>query len=93
VAWKQIYGALHDVPRIFQIWAAKQVTEIAGVNANQAIRNLGKGIDPRCPSCSAGEDSPYETCSHVLLWGRGKGSSNELYNRSAEQLAAEDRNP
>jgi hypothetical protein len=66
VAWKQIYDALHEVPRMFQIWAAKQVTEIAGVNANQAARNPGKDMDPRCPSCSAGEDSPRETCSHVL---------------------------
>ena len=66
VVWKQIYGALQDVPRMFKIWAAKQVTEIAGVNANQAIRNPSKGIDPRCPSCNAGEDSPHETCSHVL---------------------------
>jgi hypothetical protein len=52
VAWKQIYGALHDVPRMFQIWAAKQVTEIAGVNANQAIRNPSKNIDPGCPGCN-----------------------------------------
>jgi hypothetical protein len=66
VAWKKIHGALHEVPRMFQIWAAKQVTEIAGVNANQAIRNPNKNIDPRCPSCNAGEGSPHETCSHVL---------------------------
>ena len=66
VAWKQIYGALHEVPRMFQIWAAKQVTEIAAVNTNQTIRNPSKHIGPRCPSCNAGEDSPHEVCSHVL---------------------------
>ena len=52
VAWKQIYGALHKVPRMFQIWASKQVTEIDGVNANQAIRNPSKNIDPSCPTCN-----------------------------------------
>ena len=51
---------------MFQIWTAKQVTEIAGVNANQAIRNPKKHIDPRCPSCNTGEESTHETCSHVL---------------------------
>ena len=51
---------------MFQIWAAEQVTDIAGVNANQASRNPNKNIDPRCPSCNAGEGSPHETRSHVL---------------------------
>ena len=32
VAWRQVYYALHDVPRMFQIWACKKVTNIAGVN-------------------------------------------------------------
>ena len=34
VAWRQVYDTLHDVPRMFQIWACKQVTNIAGVNSN-----------------------------------------------------------
>ena len=37
VAWRQVYDALHDVPRMFQIWACKKVTNIAGVNSNQAV--------------------------------------------------------
>ena len=37
VAWRQMYDALHEVPRMFQVWACKQVTNIAGVNSNQAV--------------------------------------------------------
>ena len=35
IAWKQVYDALCETPRIFGIWACKQVTNIAGVCANQ----------------------------------------------------------
>ena len=37
VAWRQVYDALHEVTRMFQIWACKQVTNIAGVNSNQVV--------------------------------------------------------
>ena len=40
VGWKQVYEALHEVPRMFQIWACKQVTNIAGVNSNQVVYSL-----------------------------------------------------
>ena len=61
VAWRQVYGALHEVPRMFQVWACKQVTNIAGMNANQA--KYKKDHDPICPSCS----TEVETCCHVLF--------------------------
>ena len=35
VAWKQ-ENAVLETPRMFQIWAYKQVTNIAGVNRNLA---------------------------------------------------------
>ena len=60
VAWSQVYDALHEVPRMFQIWACKQVTNIAGVNSNQAVYKANH--DPICPSCNEEE----ETCRHVL---------------------------
>ena len=60
VAWRQVYDALHEVPRMFQIWACKQVTNIAGVNYNQAVYKANH--DPMCPSCNEEE----ETCRHVL---------------------------
>lgn len=60
VAWRQVYDALHEVPRLFQLWACKQVMEVAGTNVNQA--QYKEGHDPHCPSCSVAR----ETCSHVL---------------------------
>ena len=36
VAWKQVHDALCEAPRMFQVWACKQVTDIAGVYVNQA---------------------------------------------------------
>ena len=60
VAWRQVYDALHEVPRIFQIWVCKQVTNIAGFNSNQEVYK--ENHDPMCPSCNEEE----ETCRHVL---------------------------
>jgi hypothetical protein len=36
VHWKSVYFALREVPRMFQIWACKQVMEVAGTNEMQA---------------------------------------------------------
>ena len=64
VAWRQVYDALHQAPRMFSIWAAKQVTDTAGTNQNLAIR-MGKKReehDQKCPSCG----QAIETTGHVL---------------------------
>ena len=60
VACRQVYEALHEVPMMFQNWACKQVTNIAGVNSNQAVYKANH--DPMCPSFNEEE----ETCRHVL---------------------------
>ena len=36
VDWDCVYAALHKLPRLFGIWACKQVMDIAGTNVNQA---------------------------------------------------------
>ena len=36
VAWGTVWEALKEAPRMFQIWASKQVTDMAGVNNNLA---------------------------------------------------------
>ncbi len=36
VAWRQVYDELHGVPCSFQLWACKQVIDVAGTNLNQA---------------------------------------------------------
>lgn len=60
VAWPQVHAALCDAPRMFQVWACKQVTDSAGTNEMQS--RYTPGHDPKCPSC----DNAVETCAHVL---------------------------
>ena len=64
VAWRQVFDAMHSFPRLFQIWACKQATNIAATNKREHAIKKRKGIDhdPRCPSCN----TAIETCSHVL---------------------------
>ena len=61
IAWEHVSAALHSVPRMFQIWACKQVWEIDGTNKMQSYYK--EDHDPTCPSCESCE----ETCEHVLL--------------------------
>ena len=60
VAWHLVYETLHEVPWLFQLWAAKQVTGLAGTNYKQSIYK--DQHSPICPSC----DVSVETCAHVL---------------------------
>ena len=60
IHWRSCYGALVKAPRMFQVWACKQVMGVAGTNEMQA--RYTPGHDKRCPSCS----NAIETCSHVL---------------------------
>ena len=60
VDWPSVNGALHSVPRMFQIFAAKQVMNVAGTNTN--INAYDRDHNPYCPSC----DTELETCAHVL---------------------------
>jgi hypothetical protein len=32
IAWDAVYAGLHSVPTLFQMWACKQVWDIAGTN-------------------------------------------------------------
>lgn len=61
VAWKTIHEALWEIPRMFQLWGAKQVLDIAGTNEMQA--RYKEHHDKMCPSCSIA----IETCAHVLF--------------------------
>lgn len=59
--WPSVHQTLFDVPRMFSIWAYKQVMDIAPTNLNQ--KKYKPNHDPLCPSYGLVE----ETCSHVLL--------------------------
>ena len=61
VAWRNIYGALHDVPRLFQNFACKQVMDIAATNHFVSLRD--DTTDKMCPCCLQEE----ETTEHILL--------------------------
>ena len=60
VAWKQVCEAITSTPRMFQIWACKQVTHIAGVCFVQD--KYKKDQDKKCLRCG----KEVETCAHVL---------------------------
>ena len=48
VDWGMVYSALHELPRMFQIWAYKQVIGVAGTNLYQS--KYRKNHDPKFPS-------------------------------------------
>jgi hypothetical protein len=56
VDWEMVHGTLHEVPRLFQQWACKQVMGIAGT------MEWDKSTVRKCPSCLQVRD----TCAHVL---------------------------
>ena len=59
VDWEIVHGSLTTVPRMFQVWACKQVWGIACTNREQA---RWSNVSPLCPSCM---QAP-ETCDHIL---------------------------
>jgi hypothetical protein len=61
VDWDNVYRTLRkEVPRMFQIWASKQVMDTAATYLNLTRRK--QRTDPKCPSCGVYD----ETCAHVL---------------------------
>lgn len=71
VAHKEIYAAMHNVPIMFQSWAVKQVTDVAGIKANQAKHKKDHG--PMWPSCGV----ELETCRYILHCSK-EGSAKTL---------------
>jgi hypothetical protein len=61
VDWPAVHKVLTDVPRMFQVWACKQVIGVAGTNEMQA--RYTPNHNKRCPSCGVS----VETCGHVLF--------------------------
>ena len=60
VDWDMVYSALHEMPRMFQIWACKQVMVVAGTNLYQS--KYWRNNDPKCPSFTR----CVESCAHML---------------------------
>jgi hypothetical protein len=63
VDWPHVYRTLHEeVPQLFQVWACKQVMNIAATNQNLSRRHPD-GRSNKCPCCTI----HVETAEHVLL--------------------------
>ncbi len=60
VDWINVNKALHEVPRLFQLWACKQVHDIAGTNL--WLHRCDPNHYSLCPSCL----DTQESCAHVL---------------------------
>ena len=60
IAWDAVYARLHSVPPLFQMWACKQVWDIAGTNYLRS--KWDESVTKWCPSCRRVK----ETTGHVL---------------------------
>jgi len=55
---RSVHNTLHSLPRLFQLWASKQVLKIAGTMKYLSHQD---GQSPLCPSCL----ECTETCRHI----------------------------
>ena len=63
VDWPNVYCTLNEeVPRLFQIWACKQVMNISTTNKNLCLHHQN-GHSDKCPCCTI----YVETVEHVIL--------------------------
>jgi hypothetical protein len=79
VAWRYVHRTMHDLPRMFRIFACKQVFGIAAVN--YFVNKRDKTISPKCPCCTI----ENETTAHILLC-REEGRVNALTQLSSGLL-------
>jgi hypothetical protein len=61
VDWKSIHRTLHNLSRLFQLWASKHVLGIAGTMKFIAYQD---NRSPLCPSCLECK----ETCKHIVRY-------------------------
>ena len=62
-AWLEVFKTLHEVPKMFQIFACKQVF---GVSATfRYLNKRDESVSPMCPSCGVCR----ETAGHILSCG------------------------
>ena len=62
VDWPRVHCTLHKVSHLFQVWACKQVMNIAATNKTLSWRHCN-GQSDKCPCCTI----HVETAEHVLL--------------------------
>ncbi len=62
IDWPSVHGTLHDLLRLFQIWAAKHVNNLAGTMTFSSHQD---GRCKLCPSCQMCEETA--TMLHIVL--------------------------
>ncbi len=58
INWESIHHTLHNLPRLFQIWAAKHVLGVTGTMKFLAHQDRRSSLCPSCQEC-------IETCTHI----------------------------
>jgi hypothetical protein len=80
VDWSQVHWTLNEeVLRLFQVWASKQVMNLAATNKNLRQRHRD-GQSNKCPCCTL----HVETAEHVILCP--EEGHVEVFMRSSELL-------
>jgi hypothetical protein len=62
VAWEEVHTTLRELPKMFQMFATKQVFGVSAVLANLSKQKKFSHLGEHCPSCSIDR----ETASHLL---------------------------
>jgi hypothetical protein len=58
VGWVSIHCTLHDLPRLFQVWAAKRILGVAGTMQFLSHQDMRSPLCPSCQEC-------LELCKHI----------------------------
>jgi hypothetical protein len=58
IDWRSVHCTLHDLPWLFQVWAAKHVLNIAGTTKFLSYQDGWCKLCPSCQKCK-------ETCHHI----------------------------
>ena len=78
VDWEAVHSALHKVPKMFQLFAGKQVFNVSAVLGNLSKQKEHSHLGNKCPSC----ETDKETCEHILYCneeGRRKNLNLQIY--------------
>jgi hypothetical protein len=82
VNWPHVHRTLHEeLSQLFQVWACKQVMNIAATNKNLS-RKHRDGRSDKCPCCTI----HVETTEHILLCPEvGRVEAFQLYTTALER--------
>ncbi|KAL7504280.1 LOW QUALITY PROTEIN: hypothetical protein ACHAXN_001958, partial [Cyclotella atomus] len=79
--WPNVYETLHDVPKMFQIFACKQVFDVSGTNKFLLKRKAAPNNSPICNSCTI-----HDECAGHILCCPEEGRVQMLHKLVEEML-------